>query len=42
MQSNNLGIPGLVTSMDDIYEVTCDYSEMLGRKVDAVSGVHVE
>uniref|UniRef100_A0A9J2P8T1 ZP domain-containing protein n=1 Tax=Ascaris lumbricoides TaxID=6252 RepID=A0A9J2P8T1_ASCLU len=35
VQTNNLGIPGLVTSMDQIYEVSCDYSSMLGGKVTA-------
>uniref|UniRef100_A0A1I8A5G4 ZP domain-containing protein n=1 Tax=Steinernema glaseri TaxID=37863 RepID=A0A1I8A5G4_9BILA len=33
IQTNNLGIPGLVTSMDQIYEVACDYSSMLGGKI---------
>ena len=35
VQTNNLGIPGLVTSMDQLYEVSCDYSSMLGGKVQA-------
>uniref|UniRef100_A0A7I4XSG9 PAN-1 domain containing protein n=1 Tax=Haemonchus contortus TaxID=6289 RepID=A0A7I4XSG9_HAECO len=35
IQTNNLGIPGLVTSMDQLYEVSCDYSSMLGGKVQA-------
>ncbi|VDM45224.1 unnamed protein product [Toxocara canis] len=35
VQTNNLGIPGLVTSMDQIYEVSCDYSSMLGGKITA-------
>ncbi|UMM11457.1 hypothetical protein L5515_000736 [Caenorhabditis briggsae] len=35
IQTNNLGIPGLVTSMDQLYEVSCDYSSMLGGRVQA-------
>ncbi|CAB3407396.1 unnamed protein product [Caenorhabditis bovis] len=35
IQTNNLGIPGLVTEMDQLYEVSCDYSSMLGGKVQA-------
>ncbi|CAI4231348.1 unnamed protein product [Auanema sp. JU1783] len=35
IQTNNLGIPGLVTSMDQLYEVSCDYSSMLGGKFKA-------
>lgn len=35
VQTNNLGIPGLVTEMDQLYEVSCDYSSMLGGKVTA-------
>ncbi|GMT28150.1 hypothetical protein PFISCL1PPCAC_19447 [Pristionchus fissidentatus] len=35
VQTNNLGIPGLVTSMDQLYEISCDYSAMLGGKVQA-------
>uniref|UniRef100_A0A915CUF9 Apple domain-containing protein n=1 Tax=Ditylenchus dipsaci TaxID=166011 RepID=A0A915CUF9_9BILA len=30
--TNNLGIPGLVTSMDQIYEISCNYSSMLGGR----------
>ena len=35
IQTNNLGIPGLVTLMDQLYEVSCDYSSMLGGRVQA-------
>lgn len=42
VQTNNLGIPGLVTSMDRIYEVSCDYSSMLGGRVTAKTGVNVK
>uniref|UniRef100_A0A914XJN3 PAN domain-containing protein n=1 Tax=Plectus sambesii TaxID=2011161 RepID=A0A914XJN3_9BILA len=41
VQTNNLGIPGLVTSMDKIYEVTCDYSSMAGGKITAQANLNV-
>jgi len=41
VQTNNLGIPGLVTSMDQLYEVSCDYSSMLGGKVKAAADLTV-
>lgn len=41
MQTNNLGIPGLVTSMDQIYEISCNYSSMLGGKVIAAANMTV-
>ncbi|KAK0425130.1 hypothetical protein QR680_009048 [Steinernema hermaphroditum] len=41
IQTNNLGIPGLVTSMDQIYEVACDYSSMLGGKITVDGNVTV-
>lgn len=42
VQTNNLGIPGLVTSMDQIYEVSCDYSSMLGGKVMTGANLSVQ
>lgn len=42
VQTNNLGIPGLVTSMDQIFEVSCDYSSMLGGKVTAGANLTIE
>ncbi|VDN03622.1 unnamed protein product [Thelazia callipaeda] len=42
IQTNNLGIPGLVTSMDQIYEVSCDYSSMLGGKVTAGANLTID
>uniref|UniRef100_A0A5S6QAT7 ZP domain-containing protein n=1 Tax=Trichuris muris TaxID=70415 RepID=A0A5S6QAT7_TRIMR len=42
VQTNNLGIPGLVTSMDEIYEVTCDYSSVQAKKVQTEAQLHVE
>uniref|UniRef100_A0A7E4VYW4 ZP domain-containing protein n=1 Tax=Panagrellus redivivus TaxID=6233 RepID=A0A7E4VYW4_PANRE len=41
VQTNNLGIPGLVTSMDQLYEVSCDYSSMLGGKITAAANLSV-
>ncbi len=41
VQTNNLGIPGLVTSMDQIYEVSCDYSTLLGGKIRAGANLNV-
>ncbi|KAH7723892.1 PAN domain-containing protein [Aphelenchoides avenae] len=41
VQTNNLGIPGLVTSMDQIYEISCDYSSMLGGKITAAANMTV-
>jgi hypothetical protein len=41
VQTNNLGIPGLVTSMDQIYEVACDYSSMLGGKISTAANMTV-
>ncbi|KAI1711166.1 PAN domain-containing protein [Ditylenchus destructor] len=41
VQTNNLGIPGLVTSMDQIYEIACNYSSMLGGKVTAAANMTV-
>lgn len=41
VQTNNLGIPGLVTSMDQIYEISCNYSSMLGGKVVAAANMTV-
>lgn len=41
VQTNNLGIPGLVTSMDQIYEISCNYSSMLGGKVIAAANMTV-
>ncbi|CAD5208767.1 unnamed protein product [Bursaphelenchus xylophilus] len=41
VQTNNLGIPGLVTSMDQIYEISCDYSSMLGGKVTTAANMTV-
>uniref|UniRef100_A0AC34QZT2 Uncharacterized protein n=1 Tax=Panagrolaimus sp. JU765 TaxID=591449 RepID=A0AC34QZT2_9BILA len=41
VQTNNLGIPGLVTSMDQLYEVSCDYSSMLGGKVTVAGNLSV-
>lgn len=35
IQQNNLGIPGLVTSADHIYKVSCDYSSVTGVKKEA-------
>jgi hypothetical protein len=32
LQRNQMGIPGLVTSMDKIYEVSCDYRSVSGDK----------
>ncbi|KAM3721511.1 Uncharacterized protein ACO02O_09298 [Dirofilaria immitis] len=42
VQTNNLGIPGLVTSMDQIFEVSCDYSSMLGGKVTAGANLTID
>ncbi|CDW56151.1 PAN 1 and Zona pellucida domain containing protei n [Trichuris trichiura] len=42
VQTNNLGIPGLVTSMDEIYEVTCDYSSVQAKKVQTEAQLHAE
>ncbi|KRY84569.1 Uncharacterized protein T4D_6680 [Trichinella pseudospiralis] len=42
VQSNNLGIPGLVTSQDDIYEVSCDYSSVQAKKVQTQAKLRVE
>lgn len=41
VQTNNLGIPGLVTSMDKIYEVTCDYSSIAGGKKTIEANLNV-
>jgi hypothetical protein len=41
VQTNNLGIPGLVTSMDQLYEISCNYSSMLGGKVTAAANLTV-
>lgn len=41
IQTNNLGIPGLVTSMDQIYDVSCDYSSMLGGKISTAANMTV-
>ncbi|KRY59043.1 Uncharacterized protein T03_6956, partial [Trichinella britovi] len=40
--NNNLGIPGLVTSQDDIYEVSCDYSSVQAKKVQTQAKLRVE
>ncbi|EFO25782.2 PAN domain-containing protein [Loa loa] len=42
VQTNNLGIPGLVTSMDQIFEVSCDYSSMLGGKITAGANLTID
>lgn len=42
VQSNNLGIPGLVTSGDNIYSVSCDYSQMTGKKQSANATLNVK
>lgn len=42
VQTNNLGIPGLVTSMDQLYEISCNYSSMLGGKVQAAAALSVQ
>ena len=42
VQANNLGIPGLVTSMDKLYEVSCDYSSMIGGKITAKANINVK
>ncbi|KFD57899.1 hypothetical protein M514_01132 [Trichuris suis] len=42
VQTNNLGIPGLVTSMDEIYEVTCDYSSVQAKKVQTEAQLRAE
>lgn len=41
IQTNNLGIPGLVTSTDQIYEIGCDYSSMLGGKITTAANMTV-
>lgn len=41
VQTNNLGIPGLVTSMDQIYEISCNYSSMLGGKITTSANMTV-
>lgn len=41
VQTNNLGIPGLVTSMDKLYEVSCDYSSMAGGKITAQANLNI-
>uniref|UniRef100_A0A0N4ZNC4 Apple domain-containing protein n=1 Tax=Parastrongyloides trichosuri TaxID=131310 RepID=A0A0N4ZNC4_PARTI len=41
VQTNNLGIPGLVTSTDQIYEIGCDYSSMLGGKITTAANMTV-
>ncbi|KAL3125932.1 hypothetical protein niasHT_009461 [Heterodera trifolii] len=42
VQTNNLGIPGLVTSMDQLYEISCNYSSMLGGKVTAAANLTLQ
>ncbi|KAI3420261.1 hypothetical protein GPALN_003577 [Globodera pallida] len=42
VQTNNLGIPGLVTSMDQLYEISCNYSSMLGGKVIAAANLSLQ
>ncbi|VDO92676.1 unnamed protein product [Soboliphyme baturini] len=42
VQANSLGIPGLVTSMDEVYEVACDYTSIASSNAVVRKGLHVE
>ena len=42
VQSNNMGIPGLVTAADKIYEVKCNYGSMIGDKQTSSAQLNVQ
>lgn len=42
VQTNNLGIPGLVTSTDKIYRISCDYSAVNDKTKKTFNNLNVE
>lgn len=42
IQTNQFGIPGLVTSMDQLYQVSCDYSKLRGAKILTNASLNVK